>query len=321
MIRMFPLFLLVVLPSLNVAIAQSSFQPSRIGVLVPGPLQAMDEQRNLNAFFESFKQLGYVAGKNINFEFRAAERNLALLPRLATELVQLKVAVMVVVGTTAIDAAIKITKNIPIVMISGGNPVARGFVKSAAVPGGNVTGMSSTTEGDEGKRLELLKETFPWINRVLLLNADKRTSRVENYRQAEPRFAFFTLNVFNPEDLKRTLGSLRITSSDALIAVRNAFTISHAEQIAAFALKNRLPSIYESREFVDRGGLMSYGVNYTASWQRSAFFVDKILKGARPAVLPIEPPQFEFLINLKTAAIMKHRLPPEILLEANEIIN
>jgi putative ABC transport system substrate-binding protein len=131
---------------------------------------------------------------------------------------------------------------------------------------------------------------------------------------------FEALHVYSREQLNQGFARLVTTRSDALITVRNAFTIRHAEQIAAFALKNRLPSMYESREFVEKGGLMSYGVNYTASWRRSAFYVDKVLKGANPALLPVEPPQFEFLVNLRTANKIGFELPPEILLEANEVV-
>ena len=320
--KIFPLLLFVVLLPDGVTIAQSPLQAPRIGVLMPGSAQDMDEQRDLQAFFQGFKEVGYVAGKNTAFEFRAAERKLNLLPRLAGELVRLKVAVIIAVGTTAIGAAIKATQTIPIVMVSGGNPVARGFVKSLSLPGGNVTGLSSVAEGDEGKRVELLKEAFPWVARVIVLNADKRKSRVENYlrQEAGAAMAFEALDVYSSEDLKRTFQTIAISSSHALITVRNAFTIRHAEQIADFTLKNRLPSIYESREFVEKGGLMSYGVNYTASWRRSAFYVDKILKGTNAGVLPVEPPQFEFLVNLRTARKMGHSIPAEILLEANEVI-
>jgi putative ABC transport system substrate-binding protein len=207
-------------------------------------------------------------------------------------------------------------------MISGGDPVGRGFVKSLSVPGGNVTGLSSVADGDEGKRVELLKDAFPWVSRVFVLNADKRKSRVENYLEEGQRVAlvFEALHVYSREQLNQGFARLVTTRSDALITVRNAFTIRPAEQIAAFALKNRLPSMYESREFVEKGGLMSYGVNYTASWRRSAFYVDKVLKGANPAVLPVEPPQFEFLVNLRTANKIGFELPPEILLEANEVV-
>jgi putative ABC transport system substrate-binding protein len=200
--------------------------------------------------------------------------------------------------------------------------VGRGFVKSFSAPGGNLTGLSSVAEGDEGKRVELLKEVFPWVSRVFILNADKRTSRAESYlREGKGRGVFFeVLHVYSSEELKRTLAKLPTTSTDALTTVRNAFTITHAEQITDFALQNRLAAIYESREFTEKGGLMSYGVNYTASWRRAAFYVDKILRGGNPAVLPVEPPQFEFLINLRTAGKMGHRIPPEILLEANEVI-
>ena len=318
----FPLLLFLVLLPDDVAIAQSGLRAPRIGVLMPGRAQDLDEQRDLEAFAQGFKDLGYVAGQNIVFEYRNAERKVNRLPPLAAELVALKVSVIVAVGTTAIDAAVKATKTIPIVMISGGDPVRRGVVKSFSIPGGNVTGLSSVALGDEGKRVELLKEVFPWVSRVFVLNADKRKGRVESYlREGKGRaVAFEVLHVYSSAELKRTFAILITTSSDALITVRNAFTISHAEEITGFALNNRLPAIYESREFVEKGGVMSYGVNYTASWRRSAFYVDKILKGANPAALPVEPPQFEFLVNLRTAGKMGHRIPPEILLEANEVI-
>jgi putative ABC transport system substrate-binding protein len=318
----FPILLFVVLLSNDVAIAQSPLQAPRIGVLMPGSAQDLDEQRHLQAFVQGFKEFGYVAGQNILFKYRGAEREVNLLPRLAAELVALKVSVIVAVGTTAIDAAFKATKNIPIVMISGGHPVGRGYVKTLTVPGGNVTGLSSFAYGGGGKRIELLKEAFPRVSRVIVLNADRRKSRVEDYLREGKGLGlgFESLDVYSAEELKQAFVRLTTGSLDALITVRNAFTIRHAEQITDFALRNRLPSIYESREFVEKGGLISYGVNYTASWRRSAFFVDKILKGASPAVLPIEPPQFEFLVNLRTANKMGHRIPPEILLEATEVI-
>jgi len=310
----------VLLP--DVAVAQSPLQAPRIGVLMPGSAQDLDKQPDLRAFHQGFKEFGYVGGQNVVFEYRGAEQKVQLLPHLAAELVRLKVSVIVAVGTTAIDAAVKATRTIPIVMISGGDPVGRGFVKSLSVPGGNVTGLSSVADGDEGKRVELLKEAFPWVSRVFVLNADKRKSRVENYLEEGQRVAlvFEALHVYSREQLNQGFARLVTTRSDALITVRNAFTIRHADQIVDFALKKRLPSMYESREFVEKGGLMSYGVNYTASWRRSAFYVDKVLKGANPALLPVEPPQFEFLVNLRTAKKIGFELPPEILLEANEVV-
>ena len=315
------LFLLLLFLVLNdIAVAQPALQAPRVGVLMPGSIEDLDEQRDLQAFTQGFKELGYVSGENIIFEFRPAERKISLLPRLASELVRLKVSVIVAVGTSAIAAAIKATKSIPIVMVSGGEPVGRGFVKSLSFPGGNVTGLSSAAEGDEAKRLELLKEAFPRVERIIVLNADRRKSRVESYFSGVTRFAFKVLDVYSPQELSEALARLTPNASDALITVRNAFTIRHAEQITSFALEKRLPGIYESREFVEKGGIMSYGVNYTASWRRSAFYVDKILNGERPAVLPVEPPQFEFVVNLRTARKMGYELPPEILLEANEVI-
>ena len=308
--------------SAGVSRAQVALQAPRVGVLMPGSARDSDEQRDRRAFLLGFKELGYVPGQNILFEYRGADQKHDSLPQLANDLLRLKVSAIVAVGTAAIDVATKATKTVPIVMVSGGNPVGRGFVKSLSVPGGNVTGLSSVAEGDEGKRVELLKDAFPWVSRVTVLNADKRKTRVASYLREGKGVGveFEVVHVYSSEELKHALGKITSRRSDAIITVRNAFTIGHAEQIAEFAIKNRLPSIYESREFVEKGGLMSYGVNYTASWRRSAFYVDKILKRANPALLPVEPPQFEFLINLKTADKMGHRIPPEILLEANEVI-
>lgn len=302
------------------ATAAQSRQIPRVGVLMPSSVNDPGEKRELEAFLGGYKELGYAPGQNVIFEYRGADQKLNLLSRLAEDLIRLNVSVIVAVGTTAVAAAIKATQNIPIVMVSGGDPVSRGFIKSSSAPGGNVTGLSSSADGDEGKRVEWLREAFPWIERVLLLNADKRRSRVENYLRQGQRLPFQTLDVFSTDERNQILSRLDVRRSDALITVRNAFTIRHGEQIAAFALKKRVPSIYESREFVEKGGLMSYGVNYTASWRRSAFYVDKVLKGANPAVLPVEPPQFEFLVNLRTANKIGFELPPEILLEANEVI-
>jgi putative ABC transport system substrate-binding protein len=318
----------IFLPLVFVALVADQFataqplQPPRVGVLMPRSPTDPGEKRDLNAFVQGFKDLGYIDGRNIVIEYQGADQKPNLLPQLAGELLRLRVSVIVAVGTTAIDAALKATKTIPIVMISGGDPVGRGVVKGYSVPGGNVTGLYSTTDGDEGKRVELLKEAFPWVSRVLVLNADRNRSRVASYLREGSVLAVGVevVDVYSSEDLKQAFDKIMAMHPDGLITVRNVFTIRHAEEIANFALKNRLPSIHGGREFVEKGGLMSYGVNYTEQWRRSAFYVDKILKGASPAVLPLEPPRFEFLVNLRTANKMGYIIPPEILLEAHEVL-
>ena len=306
----------------GLSVGQTPLQTPRIGVLMPGGTTDKEAKRDLDAFVQGLKEVGYVIGENILVEYHAANRKIDDLPRLAAELVRGDVAVIVAVGTTAITVALQATKTIPIVMISGGNPVMRGFVKSLAEPGGNVTGLSSTAQGETGKRLELLKDVFPKILRVMVLNADRKTQRVENSIKAgrQQGMVVEPVHVYSAEELTQAFGIIASRRPDALITVRNAFTIRYAEEIVNFTVKHRLRSIFASREFVEKGGLMSFGVDYTASWRRSAYYVDKILKGANPAVIPIEPPQFEFVVNLRTANKMQWKIPPQILLEANEVI-
>lgn len=317
----FSLPLLVLLIAQECAIAQSDQAP-RIAVLMPRSPTDPIEKRDIDAFVQGFKDLGYVDGINIVIEYKGADQRANLLPGLADELNRLKVSVIVAVGTTAIDAARRATKTIPIVMISGGDPLGRGMIKSYSVPGGNVTGLYSMTDGDEGKRIELLKETFSRISRVVVLNADRNRSRVESYIREGSVLAvkIEVVEAFTPQELKQAFLKITALHPDALVTVRNIFTIRYAEEIVNFAFANRLPAIYASREFVEKGGLMSYGVNYTAQWRRSAFYVDKILKGANPATLPVEPPQLEMVMNLRTAKQLGVTIPPEILLEANEVI-
>ena len=316
------LLLLFLLFAETLAGAQSLRAGPRIGLLIPGTLTEPEEKRDIDAFLQALREHGYRVGENLALEYRAADGKSGLLPTLAAELARLKVSVIVAVGTTAIEAAIKTTKSVPIVMISGGNPVGRGFVNSLMEPGGNVTGLSSVADGDEGKRLELLKDVFPWISRIFVVNADSRTTRLENYFYEAKGLGvkIEAINVVTLDDLKTNLEASMSARADGLVTIRNLFTIRHAEEIIDFALKLRLPSIYESHEFVEKGGLMAYGVDYRASWRRAPFYVDKILRGANPAFMPIEPPQFKFSINLRTANRMRYTIPPAVLLEAKEVI-
>lgn len=302
--------------------AQQRLQP-RIGVLIAGSISSPEGRRYLEAFTRGLRELGYVSGKNITVEYRSAERNSERLPELAAELVRLDVSVIVASGVSSTEAAVEATKTIPIVMVTGGDPVSRGFVKSLTRPGGNVTGMSSVAEGGEGKRLELLKDTVPRLSRVAVLNPDKGSSRAQTYEQAGRSLGIDTqlFNVYSPEALDGALKKIAAGRFDGLIIVRHALSLRFAKQLAQFAFEQGLASMAEEDNFVDSGALMAYGRSVPAMWKRTAVFVDKILKGAKAAELPVEPPpQFELSINLKTAAKLGIKIPPGILLEAAEVI-
>ncbi|HEY8187313.1 MAG TPA: ABC transporter substrate-binding protein [Pyrinomonadaceae bacterium] len=299
-------------------------QAPRIGLLVvSGSAATSGEQPIRHFFLPALQELGYVDGRSIIIEYRNAEGQIDRLPHLAADLIRLKVSVIVASGPLAIAPAMKATKTIPIVMVGGGDPVGRGFVKSLSLPGGNVTGLSSDARGSDGKRLELLKEAFPRIARVAILKPlGRRKVSVDNYERAARALGvnLETVDVHSPAELELALSKITSVRSDALITMREVLSIQYALQIAEFALKKRLLAMYEGEAFVKAGGLMSYDVNFQALWRRGAFYVDKILKGANPALLPVEMPEFKFVINLATAKKIGCTIPPEILLEANEVI-
>jgi putative ABC transport system substrate-binding protein len=276
-------------------------------------------------FLNALQELGYIEGQSITLETRHAEGSLDRLPELAADLVRLKVSVIVAVSPLSIVAATKVTRTVPIVMINGGDPIARGFVQSWARPGGNVTGLSGTADGSHDKRLELLTEAFPGIARVAFLNTvntRKQGGMVDIYARVATALHVHleTIDVRGPEEFESAFSRIASTRPDALLTMRDPLSLSHARKIVQFALKQRLPAIYETGDFVEAGGLMSYGPNHRAQWHRAAAYVDKILKGANPAVLPVEPPQLEFVINLATARALGVTIPPEILLEADRVI-
>ena len=302
--------------------AQPRLQP-RVGVLIAGSTSSPEGLKYLEAFNRGLRELGYVSGKNIMIEYRSAERKADRLPELAAELVRLDVSVIVASGVSSTEAAIEATKTIPIVMVTGGDPVSRGFVKSLTRPGGNVTGLSSVAEGGEGKRMELFKETIPRLSRVAVLNPDKGSSRAPTYEQAGKILGIETqvFNVYSSDALEGALKKMAAGRFDGLVIVRHSLSLRFAKQIAQFALEQGVPSMAEEDNFVDAGMLMSYGRSVPAMWKRTTVFVDKILKGAKAAELPVEPPpQFELSLNLKTAAKLGIKIPPEILLEAAEVI-
>lgn len=316
------LILIVAVLVLGAGTAQGQTAPEipRIGMLATQSTPR-DEQQN-QAFLEGLKERGYIEGKNIIIEYRDPKGQRDLYPKLAAQLVRMKVTLIVAEGTTAIRHAMKATKTIPIVMVSGGNVVGRGFVNSTAHPGGNVTGLSSYMRGLNQRRLELFKETVPSISRVALINPRKRKGTRRRYEETAKSLGINlqVFQTFSPEELERAFAKITTFRPDALITVRAHLTHRFAKEIAEFAVTQRIPSMYHSASFVRAGGLMSYGMNYRWMWRRAAAYVDKILKGANPATLPVEPPQLELVINLKTARKIGVKIPPEILLEANEVI-
>ncbi len=304
------------------AAGQQPANVPRIGMLFIGSPSSKGTRVFREIFLERFKELGYVKGKNVVVESRYAGRKPDLLTQFAAELVGLKVSVIVAQGPRVTGYAMKATKTIPIVMAAGGNPVSRGFVDSLNRPGGNVTGLASYVKGLTGKRMELYKEAFPWISRVTILKAGSDRYRAKEYRDALKSLGVNVqvVAIRRSEGIGETFAKVIASRPDALVTIRGNLSLRYAKEIADFAVKKRLPSMYESKRFVDVGGLMSYSVDRSAIWRRAAVYSDKILKGAKPATLPVEPPQLKFVINLKTVQKLGVTIPPEILLEANDVI-
>jgi len=289
-----------------------------------GSPSSLRQQSLRQLFLSGLLRLGYIEGQNIFIEYRYAFGRLENLTTWATALVQLNVSLIVADSAIALDYAMKATKTIPIVMAGGGNVVKHGLVESLTRPGGNVTGLSHYLKGSTTKRMELFKETLPSISRVAVLNSSPQKSGVRTYKRVGKALGVDVQAVEfrRAEDIEEALSSIKVMRPDALVTTGTAFIRSrNAKKIVQFILKKRLPSMHSSRRLAILGGLMSYHVNQTAMISRAAVYVDKILKGANPATLPIEPPQFELLINLKTAKKIGVTIPPEILLEANHVIN
>jgi putative tryptophan/tyrosine transport system substrate-binding protein len=271
---------------------------------------------------EALRELGLVEGKNVTFERRFAENRLDQLPELAAELVRLNVDVIMTIGTLAPLAAKRGTTSIPIVMLNAGDPVGSGLVTSLARPGGNVTGMSLMAPDLGAKRLELLKEVLPQVSRVgILWNAANPYSALvfKASEKAAPilGIALQSIEVRSPNDIDRELPAATQLRLDALITVEDPLTFSQRKRIADFADT----TIHGLREYVDVGGLISYGTNQADLYRRAVGYVDRILKGEKPADLPIQQPtKFELIINLKTAKVLGLEIPPTLLARADEVI-
>ena len=300
--------------------AQQPAKVPRIAFLAGGSRSG--DSLLIETFWQRMKELGYFEGKNIAVEYRFAEGALERLPNFAAELVRLNVDIIVAPGSGA-RAAKTATNTIPIV-ITYGDPVGLGLVASLARPGGNVTGLSGFTRELGGKQLELLKEAFPKISRVAVLWwTNTNALMLEDMKLAAraSRVMLQPLELRTADDFESAFSAMRRERANAVIALRNPLTATYRKRIVNFAAKNRLPSIYPDGEFVEAGGLMSYGVNVPDLWGRAAVYVDKILKGAKPADLPVEQPiKFEFIVNVKTAKQIGLTIPPNVLVRADKVI-
>jgi putative ABC transport system substrate-binding protein len=303
--------------------AQKAARIWRIGYL--GYTSAA-QARNLEAFRERLRDLGYVEGKTLVIDSRLAASSFERLPALAAELVSLKLDVIAAVGNAAITALKRATQTIPIVMILAVDPVGTGLVSSLAHPGGNVTGLSSRVEGLTGKWLELLTQAVPGTTRVGLfmdLNAPAHARELREIEKAGQRIGIdvLGLEVQGGGDIERTFAALTKARTQGLIVLPGPVTLTHQMQIVELAAKNRLPAMYPWSEFTESGGLMAYSTNGAEMYRRSAAFVDRILKGARPADLPVEQPtKFELVINLKAARALGLTISPSLLARADQVI-
>ena len=308
------------------AAAQQPTKVSRIGYLSSG--DAASSSARAEGIRLALRELGYVDGQNIAVEYRYGEGKNDRLPELAAELVRLKVDIIVVQGgTPAVRAAKNATKTIPIVMVgTGSDPVERGVVESLARPGGNVTGITNLTRDLGGKRLELFQEAVPKVARVAVLH--ETASPVTPIELKEVQVAARTLGltiqsweVRAADGFEKVFASLNKQRPDGLYVFDSPLLNVSRKRTVGFALKSKLPSMYQSREAIEAGGLMYYGADLADSNRRVAYYVDKILKGAKPADLPVEQPtKFELVINLKTAKQIGLTIPPEVLARANRLI-
>ena len=319
---------LIIAPGILAApLAAEAGQPAkvpRIGYLhARSPVEAADIT---NAFRRGLRDLGYVEGQTIAIEYRWAEGKFERVPPLAAELVRLKVDVIVTSGEAAVRAARQATSTIPIVMASHPDPVGTGVISSLARPGGNLTGLSIFAPDLAEKRLELIKEAVPKLSRVAVLWNPDNLGKVLEFQvtQAAARALGVTLQpveVRKANDFDMAFSVILRKRPDALVTFVETLTLVHQTRIVDFVTRNRLPMVAELRVFSELGGLMSYGANQPELFRRAATFVDKILKGAKPADLPVEQPtRFEMVINLKTAKALGLTIPPSVLIRADQVI-
>jgi putative ABC transport system substrate-binding protein len=319
---------------LGSATAASAAWPLAVGAQTPpkiprvgyiGGSNPAAAEHTFGAFQQRLRELGYVEGQSIALEVRWAEGRMERIPELVAELVGLKMDVLMAAITTVALAAQKATRTIPIVMVAA-DPVGLGLVASLARPGGNVTGLSYFNEAIVAKRLELLKEFVPGLVRVAVLRNPIVEVHATFWQETEVAarklgVALQPLDVRGPEDFEAAFAAATRGNAQALIAFDDSLTIAHRPRIAGLAASSRLPAMYGYREFPDDGGLMSYGPSFADLFRRAATYVDKIIKGAKPAELPVEQPtKFELVINRKTANALGLTVPPTLLAQADDVI-
>jgi putative ABC transport system substrate-binding protein len=306
------------LTTVSLAQAQQTKKIPRLAFLVPGSQTAFATR--VEAFRQGLREFGYIEGNNIIIEYRYAERGFDQLPELAAELVHLKVDIIATAGVGT-PAAKNATSTIPVVFAAATDPVGTGLVESLARPGGNITGVTNLSEDLDGKRLELLKEAVPKLSRLAhLWNPNSPKSELRSTAQGLG-LKLQTLEVGSSDEFDGAFQTILRERAEALIITPSPFFITFETRIVDFAAKNRLPSINQSSSYVEAGGLMSYGLVFGFNFRRAAYFVDKILKGAKPADLPVEQPtKFELVINLKTAKQIGLTIPPNMLWRADRVI-
>ena len=304
--------------------AQQPAKVPRVGFL--GNSTAALEANLVGPFREGLRSLGYVEGQNVLIEYRWAEGKYERFPALVAELIALKVDVIVTAGTPASLAVKKASTSIPLVMVAVGDPVATGLVASLGRPGGNITGLTSISWEMEGKRLELLSEVVPKLSLIAVLwNA---ASPIQVIKERKVRSAaqalgmkMLSLGVRTSEEIEHALATIIRERPGALLVLADRLFLHHRTRIMDFAIQHRLPGVHAYRELVEVGGLMSYGPSYADMHQRAAWYVDRILKGTKPADLPVQAPvKFELVINLKTAKALGIEVPATLLGRANEVI-
>jgi len=306
------------------AVAQQPTKIPRIGYL--SAASPSTNQTRIEAFRRGLRNLGYVEHKNIVIEYRYAEGNLARIPALAAELVRLKVDVIVTSGSVNTRAAKQETATIPIVMAQDPDPIGNGFVASLSRPGGNITGLSNLNRELSGKRLELLMEVVPKLSHVAVFGTSTFPGNAQDLREVEFSAGTFGiqiqyLDVLSPRDIESAFQSATEGSVEAVLGLGGPVLNPQRARVVELARKRGLPAMYSIREYVEAGGLMSYGVNVTDLDWRAATYVDKILKGAKPADLPVEQPtKFELMINLKAAKQIGLTIPPNVLARADRVI-
>ena len=321
--------ILIVVALLSLALIAGAQQPAkipRVGILFIGGR----DQPHLEAFKQGLRERGYTEGKNIVLDYRYAEGNVDRLPSLAAELVQLKVDVIVTTSGNSARAARQATRAIPIVLTTGADPVKTGLAESLAKPGGNVTGLSIIEEDLSGKRVEILKETFPKMTRVAYLwnpvGVAYSASGNLSYDQVEKAtkavgVQLLSYKVSSLAEIKKAFADMPKVRPHALVVLQSPLMTLNSKRIVELALEQHLPGMYPSNQFAQEGGLMAYGPVIADLYRRAATYVDKILKGTKPTELPIEQPmKFELVINLKTAKQIGVTIPPNVLARADRVI-